>query len=306
MTRQAVVYRVLVASPSDVIKERQAVVEVIQSWNAVNSKQYGVMLEAVLWETHSTPEMGNRPQEIINKQIVRESDILVGVFWTHIGTQTGEAASGTIEEINEFEKEGKPVLLYFSSAPVVPESIDQEQYGKLIKFKEECKGKGLINQYESVGVFRENLLRHLTSTIDRVHLDPKTHLPVGKKNKEDEGREKLNAFLSQYGSFLRRLEAEWSAEKDSQPMNIDGAKYILSRAFDDVVGFKSQIVSDHGTGLLELLTEAAKQLKIIQKNRLSLDGGMSYRCFWEEGDSIITTLKKVPEIIGSISNQKHK
>ncbi|MFA6431838.1 MAG: DUF4062 domain-containing protein, partial [Candidatus Margulisiibacteriota bacterium] len=98
MTRQAVVYSVLVASPSDVVRERQSVVEVIQAWNASNSKQYGVILEAVLWETHSTPEMGNRPQEIINKQIVRESDILIGVFWTRIGSKTGEAESGTIEE----------------------------------------------------------------------------------------------------------------------------------------------------------------------------------------------------------------
>ncbi|MFA6431777.1 MAG: hypothetical protein WCV91_05310, partial [Candidatus Margulisiibacteriota bacterium] len=205
--------------------------------------------------------------------------------------------------INEFEKKGKSVLLYFSSAPVVPESIDQEQYEKLIKFKEECKGKGLINQYESIGAFRENLSGHLTSTIARIHLDPKTHSPIGEIKKVDKKRGEINSFLSQYELFLRRLEAEWVAEKDSVPMSLDGAKYLLSRTFDNLIDLRSQIIFDNGPGLLDLLAEATKQLKIIQQHQVYLDGGNSYRKFWEKGDSIIAMLKKVPEIIKSTSNQ---
>lgn len=128
MSFEATVYRILIASPSDVVAERKAIPDVIFSWNAVNSAEYGVVLLPVMWETHSSPELGDRPQAIINKQIVKECDILVGTFWTRIGTHTGVAESGTVEEIEEFKASGRPIMLYFSSAPVVLDSVDPEQY----------------------------------------------------------------------------------------------------------------------------------------------------------------------------------
>jgi len=59
--------------------------------------------------------MGDRPQAILNKQLGEISNILIGIFWTRLGTHTGQAESGTVEEIEEFMKAGKPVLLYFSN-----------------------------------------------------------------------------------------------------------------------------------------------------------------------------------------------
>ena len=59
------------------------------------------MLLPVGWETHATPAMGDRPQAIINKQILAGCDLLVAVFWTRLGSPTGAAASGTVEEIEE-------------------------------------------------------------------------------------------------------------------------------------------------------------------------------------------------------------
>ncbi len=41
--------------------------------------------------------MGVRPQEAINTQLVRQRYILVGMFWTKIGGDTGVAESGTVE-----------------------------------------------------------------------------------------------------------------------------------------------------------------------------------------------------------------
>ncbi len=41
------------------------------------------------WETHTAPEYGTRPQEVINRAIVDECDLLVGIFWTRIGSHTG-------------------------------------------------------------------------------------------------------------------------------------------------------------------------------------------------------------------------
>lgn len=142
MTYNANIFRVLISSPSDTVKERQAIPEVIHSWNSVHSENFKVVLLPVLWETHTTPIMGDRPQEIINKQIVNNSDILIGTFWTRIGTKTGKAESGTVEEIKEFIKSGKPVLLYFSSRPVELDSVDQDQYARLKHLRKNVKKKG--------------------------------------------------------------------------------------------------------------------------------------------------------------------
>lgn len=166
MPRRAIVYRILVASPSDVIDERKAIIEVVQAWNAANSYYQGIYLEPVLWETHATPEMGDRPQAIISRQLVNTCDFLIGVFWTRLGTPTGKAESGTVEEIEEFRKAGKPVLLYFSSVPVVPGSVNVRQYKRLLKFRERCEKEGLVFSYKSINNLWEQLQRHITSTIN--------------------------------------------------------------------------------------------------------------------------------------------
>src|SRR5438067_4458442 len=101
MAYDAKVYNVMIASPGDVEVERSIVRDVIADWNAANAAVTGKMLQPVGWDTHSAPEMGDRPQSIINKQVLKQSDLLVAVFWTRLGTPTDVAPSGTAEEIDE-------------------------------------------------------------------------------------------------------------------------------------------------------------------------------------------------------------
>ena len=165
MPYKATIYRLMIASPSDVANERSIIPEVINNWNAVHSLTTGAVLLPVKWETHSTPQMGERPQSIINKQLVEQSDALVGIFWTRLGTPTGEAESGSVEEIQKFVSARKPVLLYFSNSPVVPEDVDLEQYKKLKEFKEACFKEGLVDTYDSIEQLREKLNRHLVNVV---------------------------------------------------------------------------------------------------------------------------------------------
>jgi len=176
MPQKGFIYRILVASPSDCIQERKVIPEVIYSWNAVNSFQRAAILEPVLWETHAIPELGDRPQAIINKQLVEKCDILVGTFWTRLGTHTGKATSGTVEEIEEFRKAGKPVLLYFSSVPVVPESIERKQYKALSNYKKQLEKERVIFKYDSLVDLREQFQRHLSEVIEKV--STKSHKKV--------------------------------------------------------------------------------------------------------------------------------
>src|SRR5262249_51704961 len=69
--------------------------------------------------------------------------------------------------VEEHLRVGKPVMLYFSSAPVRPDSVDDEQYRALRDFKEWCKQRGLVEEYESIGEFREKFRRQLAQTVVR-------------------------------------------------------------------------------------------------------------------------------------------
>jgi hypothetical protein len=95
----------------------------------------GVLLQPLMWERDATPEAG-APQAVINRQLVDKADILIGLFWTRLGTPTTEAESGTVEEIERMIAADKPVLLYFSRLPVVPESIDVGEYSRFIEARE--------------------------------------------------------------------------------------------------------------------------------------------------------------------------
>ncbi len=153
--------QVFVASPSDVLEERTAVAQAIYEWNDLHAFQMSLVLLPVRWETHAAPELGNRPQEIINKRVLKDCDLLIGIFWSRIGTHTGKAESGTVEEIEEAIKAGKQVLLYFSTKPVPQSNIDASQIARLHAFRDEYRKRGLVFDFESVDELCRLVHRHL-------------------------------------------------------------------------------------------------------------------------------------------------
>lgn len=167
MAYKSTVVEVMIASPSDVPRERQIAREVVHRWNALNSKAKQAVLLPVMWETHASPVMGERAQEVINKEVLEECDLLIGIFWTRIGTPTGKSKSGTVEEIQKHIEAGKPAMLYFSQAPVVPDSVDAEQYKQLKEFREECQQKGLIETFTDAQDFEKKFTHQLPLRIDK-------------------------------------------------------------------------------------------------------------------------------------------
>lgn len=172
MSYKAEVYMIMIASPGDVDDERNIIREVLYEWNVVYSKVRNIVLLPVAWETHSSPEMGDRAQAIINKQL-SDCDLLIGVFWTRIGTATGEYPSGSVEEIQRHIDAKKPVMLYFSSALINPEAVDSNQYSELKKFKQSCQSNGLCENYSSLDDFKSKLNRQLQL---KLNLEPFTEI----------------------------------------------------------------------------------------------------------------------------------
>ena len=210
MSYQAEVYNVMIASPSDVAEERKIARRLILDWNNIHSQARKIVLLPISWEENTIPEIGDRPQGIINKTILKNADILVGIFWTRIGTPTGLAVSGSVEEIEEHIKLKKPTMLYFSNKPVVPDSIDSEQYAAVKKLKNEYRSKGLTNDFVSAEDFESQFQRHLSM-----------------KMNEDEYFKKL---------FNQKIDQLFSPENVTQPNLSESAIQMLKEISQDNSG----------------------------------------------------------------------
>ncbi len=162
MSYTSTVYHVMIASPQDVIREKAIAREVIQVWNSINSLNTKKTLLPVSWELDSAPSMRKSAQSVIDEQLLEAADLLIGIFWTRIGTPTEEAISGTVEEIQKHIASGKPAMIYFSDASIQPNKIDTEQYEALKQFKKEIKKRGLLESYCGEENFREKLTRQLS------------------------------------------------------------------------------------------------------------------------------------------------
>jgi hypothetical protein len=205
MPYKADIYKVMIASPSDVQREREAIREIIHEWNVINSESQNLVLMPVAWESHSFPTMGDRPQEIINRQLLSNCDLLVATFWTRLGSPTGKSASGTVEEIEKHLAEGKPAMIYFSDTPVRPDSIDESQYQALKEFKNKCRQQGLVEDYESIEEFKDKFRRQLAQTI-------KEHFAVVQENEAIVGAV-INDSGDRLSESARELLLEASKDK---------------------------------------------------------------------------------------------
>jgi hypothetical protein len=159
------VLKVFVASPDDVIEERNTLAKLLSDINdvlAYLAPERRLSLELVRYETHSYPDIG-APQEVINREIPVDYDIFVGIMWKRAGTPTATAQSGTIEEFNracEHRKQGSlpRIMFYFCDQPIpVPMSTEIEQLAEVVKFRKQLSSQGLTESYPTHADFSEHV-----------------------------------------------------------------------------------------------------------------------------------------------------
>lgn len=213
------VYRILIASPSDVLQERDAAVRVMQDWNNLNSNTRRVVILPLRWETHTAPEYNVRPQAAINRRIVDDCDLVVGVFGTKFGTPTGEADSGTLEEIERVAKAGKPVMLYFSHVPVDPNKVDLAQFERLKRFKEDIISNALVETFDSPLDFRDKFANQLELKIRDLQIADASGqpLPLGFQFISAETGELEGDAASRSVDVLELAEPNFTVEDDLKP-----------------------------------------------------------------------------------------
>jgi hypothetical protein len=99
---------------------------------------------------------------------VDQGDFLIGIFGVRVGTPTGNAQSGTIEEIELFRKAGKHVALYFSTANV-PRDADRDQLKALEEYQGERKKDTLYATFNTSNELQQLVSQHLPKIVREVH-----------------------------------------------------------------------------------------------------------------------------------------
>lgn len=145
----------MIASPSDVQEERAIISQLIYEWNHTESFHKQIVVLPISWTTHSAPELGAAPQDQINERLVDRCDVLVGIFWTKLGSPTSKEISGSVEEIKRHHAAGKPALVYFCRKPIAPQSIDLAQWEKREEFRKWCEPRGLYQEFDNAAELKD-------------------------------------------------------------------------------------------------------------------------------------------------------
>ena len=290
MTFQATVYRILIASPDDVMAERKIIQEIISSWNRTYFPKVNALLLPVMLDSLLVQEKRDHPKAEVKLQIAKDCDILIGAFWTRIGTDAGIAESRTIEQIKEFQKAGKPVMIYFSSAPLVPGSVDLKQYGVLMKFMDDCSKQGLVERYDSLPDFREKFGRQIANKILKTRKLPEDE-PLRDPN--EAARKELNDTISRkFCDLIDRYMSDWTREKNSKPTNFDDGKRILKDLKKEILSLRVSLLQIFSKDMIRNIAEIISKIENLQKYRLYLDP-KTIKDFWKMGDEIFASLDSI-------------
>lgn len=285
MSYQATIMQVLISAPNDIINEIRIVNEVISTWNAINSKNSKKYLDLISWKTHAYPQAGSTPQDLLNRQIVNETDILIAFFWTRLGSPTEDYQSGTVEEIEKLIIKGIPVMVYFSKQPVSLDSVDVEQYKLVKEYCNKLKDRALYGEYTSAEELRNILNRHIGQVIGSVNQNV--------INENSDQKKAIESFLESIEQLYRKAKVEWTSEEKSRPVSTDDAKWIMKSIIDSLIDYRAMIKSDENGSLSSIFDDAIVLGKQLGQHQMFLDGGKSYKEFWSIGNEIIDKINEI-------------
>jgi len=211
--------KVFLASPNDVIAERESLARLVRDINeilAFLAPERQLVIELVRYETHTYPDIGS-PQEVVNRQIPMDYDIFIGAMWKRAGTRTKTHPSGTIEEFwraYERRKNGHlpRIMFYFCDQAIdMPDAAELEQLAQVVKFREELAKLGLTWSYPSHEVFSDHVRGGLLRAI-RDLLGEETRLTEPRSAAAD-GETGLSAARAE----LLDLAAQYQDVRDKLP-----------------------------------------------------------------------------------------
>lgn len=168
MPEKVLLFRLFVGAPSDVTEEHSIISGLTEEWNRHHGPNVPARLEFMNWRTHTHPAAGGRPQALINKQVVDQSDIVVGLFRSRFGSPTGVADSGTEEEIRRGIRLRRKVMVYFAHLPQPKRDKERNEFARVEAFKKEYGDQALYHTYTDLAAFEKAFRQHLAGTMNEL------------------------------------------------------------------------------------------------------------------------------------------
>ena len=216
---QADVYRIMIASPSDIQEEIKVAFDVLNHWNVLHSEKNKMVLLPLHWSISSYPAAGEHPQKLLDKQVVEKSDLLICIFGSKLGTPTDTEISGTVEEIKEHRRAGKDVMVFFKLSINNITSVDIEQLQKIKDFKENIKNDVLWCEFNDTNDFKQKLSDKLQLYINDNWLEES--VSIDERNRAEE---------IDFSDSERQIISSWTKSKNTSCFRVrtkDSSIYLV-------------------------------------------------------------------------------
>ncbi|HEX9137223.1 MAG TPA: hypothetical protein VF905_09810, partial [Nitrospirota bacterium] len=181
-------------------------------------------------------------------------------------------------------------MIYLSSAPVVPSSVDLKQYEKLMNFMDDYLKQGWVKRYDSTLDFRERVSTQLASNMLKIHKMPE--VDISRDPSEIAKKKSIDIISNRFCDLIARYKFNWTSERKKQSINLDDGRQILIDLTREILSFKETFGKVFGKEIIEHVDQIASNLIALQKHRLYFDN-KSYTDFWNSGDEIFASLDAI-------------
>jgi len=241
---------ITLCGPGDVSREIGIAEKVITEWNMTNWEATGCGLRTRHWRNSTTPDLSGRAQRVIDEQMVDGSDLVVGIFWNRLGTPTGLADSGTVEEIDRALHKEIRTLIYFSDLEDPSRSCDTDQEAALDAFRKKAYALGLAGTFASRKKFESDFRLHLGHVVHEIlakRVEVKTKVKRPRQAK---------TTISQKGNNNLQLVGDGNVVK---PVMQFRPKIVIEQSPGQLTPSEQKKVSDWVNELAKLTVEIKKK-----------------------------------------------
>lgn len=149
MPRSTTTVSIFLASPSDVVPEREIVSRAIDNWNRIRGRNREVYFDLLKWETNVSAGFSSDGQQVVNEQIGSDYDVLIALFWGRIGSVTPRAKSGTTEEyelaLQRYKNNDQiDIAFYFKQADIPYKDINPDQFKLVNELRDRVQSEGAL------------------------------------------------------------------------------------------------------------------------------------------------------------------
>lgn len=223
MPRQATVVSIFLASPGDLIAERDVIAGMINSMN-LELAHDDIVIQLKRWEALPPGASHRDAQEVVNRiSNIGSVDIFLGLMWRRGGSPTAVAESGTIEEyriaLEAWRTKGSPqIAIYFRpferSEPSTPEQRRQEEvverFHQEVGSKHLCKKLPARDEAEMERILRTDIRQMVDAAIRNIAINSRSERVFG----QDDNR--VGPMLIVSGEFALHPDVVTSIQMNSE------------------------------------------------------------------------------------------